>query len=133
VPFPFAAEDLEGLLETRERPSHGLWENGTVLVAFGQHWVLTPGRVHLGRILVAPDARGRGLGREFCQRLMAEAVRATGARAVTLRVYRDNATAQALYAGLGFRPVAAESTDETLFMEAPVSPSTGRPGRAKLG
>lgn len=116
MPFPFAPEALEDLLGARERPSYGLWEDGA-LVAFGQHWVLTPGRVHLGRILVAPEARGRGLGRVLCRRLMAEAVRATGAQVLTLRVYRDNTVAQALYASLGFQPVPAESTDEALFME----------------
>ena len=125
VPFPFAPEHLEGLLEARERPSYGLWEDGSALVAFGQYWVQAPGRAHLGRILVAPAARGRGLGRELCRHLMGEAVRATGARVVTLRVYRDNTVAQALYTSLGFRPVASECTNDSLFLEAPVPPSAG--------
>lgn len=119
VPFPFAPDHLEGLLEARERSSHGLWKDGATLVAFGQHWVLTPGRVHLGRIIVAPEARGRGFGHALCRQLMAEAVQATGAHSITLRVYRDNAVAQRLYAGLGFAPVAAESDEEAWFMEAP--------------
>lgn len=117
VPFPFAPEALGGLLEARKRPSYGLWEDGA-LAAFGQHWVLTPGRVHLGRLIVAPGARGRGLGRGLCRRLMAKAVRATGAQVLTLRVYRDNAAARSLYASLGFQPVPSGSTDEVLFMEA---------------
>ena len=132
LPYPFADGDLEALLTAEGRASHVL-ADGAAPVAFGQHWVLTPGRVHLGRIIVAPEARGRGLGRILCQQLMAAAVQATGARAVTLRVYRDNAVAQALYTSLGFRPVAAESTDEALFMEVAALPSTGRLDCAKLG
>lgn len=124
MPFPFTPEDLEGLLEARERPSHGLWEDDETLVAFGQYWALTPGRVHLGRIIVAPGARGRGFGRALCQQLMAEAVQATDAKTITLRVYRDNTVAQRLYAGLGFTPVAAESNEETSLMEAPAVPRT---------
>ncbi|HEY3399334.1 MAG TPA: N-acetyltransferase [Geothrix sp.] len=122
MPFPFAPEGLEGLLEARKRPSYGLWENGTALVAFGQYWALTPGRVHLGRIIVAPGARGRGFGHALCQQLMAEAVQATDAKTITLRVYRDNTVAQRLYTGLGFAPVAAESDEETWLMEAPAVP-----------
>jgi limonene-1,2-epoxide hydrolase len=49
---------------------------------------------------------------------MAAAVQATGAQALTLRVYRGNAVAHALYASLGFQPVPSQSTDEVLFMEA---------------
>lgn len=132
LPYPFAGGDLETLLAVEGRASYIL-ADATAPVAFGQHWVLTPGRVHLGRILVAPEARGRGLGRILCQRLMAAAVQATGAQAITLRVYRDNAVAQALYTSLGFLPVAAESTDEALFMEAVASPSAEQPDRVKLG
>lgn len=120
MPFPFAPEHLESLLEARERPSQGLWEDGTTLVAFGQHWVLTPGRVHLGRIIVAPEARGRGFGRALCRQLMAEAVQATDAHSITLRVYRDNIVAQRLYADLGFVAVVTESDEEAWFMEAPI-------------
>ena len=118
VPFPFAPDALGGLLEFPDRASRGFWEEGTSLVGFGQYWVREPGSVHLGRILVAPEARGRGLGRELCRCLMAEAVRATGASMVTLRVYRDNLRARALYASLGFRPGAAAPEADPILLQA---------------
>jgi hypothetical protein len=43
-----------------------------------------------------------------------------------------HAATRALYASLGFRPVASECTDDSLFMEAPVPPSPRWPDRAKL-
>ena len=49
------------------------------------------------------------------------ALNATSARAVTLRVYRDNAVAMNLYSSLGFVEVDAESTDDVLFMRMPAT------------
>lgn len=80
--------------------------------------MLTPGAVHLGRIILAPAARGKGLGRVLCRQLATRAVHSTGANTVTLRVYRDNPVAVALYTGLGFTPVESESDEDVLFMRA---------------
>jgi len=87
-------------------------------LGYAQHWVATPGAVHLGRIIISPLARGKGLGRIFCTLLMAQAIQATNAATMSLRVYRDNAPALALYASLGFVAEEAESSDEILFMRA---------------
>jgi len=118
VPFPFATTELENLLAVDGSSSYCLDDGGADPCGFGQHWVLTPGGVHLGRLIVSPDVRGKGYGRQLCQQLMAQAVSASNARFVTLRVYRDNLAAFTLYASLGFKPVEAESTDEVYFMQA---------------
>ena len=55
----------------------------------------------LSCIEVAPEARGRGLGRAVTRALIAEAVR-LGARHVALQVEEDNAVARSLYASEGF-------------------------------
>jgi len=73
--------------------------------------------VHLGRIIVGPEFRGRGLGRELCVQLISAALQATTATAVTLRAYKDNLAAVALYSSLGFVEVASESTDDAVFMK----------------
>lgn len=57
--------------------------------------------VYLYSLWLEPDARGHGLG----QTLVGAAVdwaRGGGARTVTLRVHAGNATARAIYEGLGF-------------------------------
>lgn len=121
--FPFMAAELPVALAIPgcETSSYCLVNDGHAPLGFGQHWVFQVDAVHLGRIIVDPNARGRGLGRVLCQYLIEAALDATRARAVTLRAYRDNATAVALYESLGFSEVAAESTDEVLFMRKAVS------------
>ncbi|SPE29111.1 putative acetyltransferase [Burkholderiales bacterium] len=120
VPFPFSAAQLPGLLQVAGAHSYCLADGAVSPVAFGQHWVRGPGSVHLGRVIVAPDFRGRGYGRLLCRLLMAQAVRTSGAAAITLRVYRDNIVALSLYSSLGFAGVEAESSRQALFMRAPV-------------
>ncbi|WP_326533816.1 GNAT family N-acetyltransferase [Pseudorhodoferax sp.] len=125
LPFPFSASALPELLAVPGggEASYSLINEAENPCGFGQHWVLQPGAVHLGRIIVAPSARGRGIGRALCHQLIAAALHATGATAVTLRVYKDNTVAVRLYASLGFVEVASESTDEVLFMRMMVNPS----------
>ena len=83
-------------------------------LGFGQFWVRDPGVAHLARIILATAARGQGLGTTLCELLMAEAVRTTGAGAFTLRVYRDNDPALAIYERLGFA-VVPKLSDERIF------------------
>jgi ribosomal-protein-alanine N-acetyltransferase len=117
VRFPFSAAELPALLTVPNGSSYCL-ADVTALYGFGQHWVVTPGAVHLGRIILSPEMRGQGLGRVLCQQLAAKAMQNTGANTVTLRVYRDNAVAVALYASLGFTPVESESDADLLFMKS---------------
>lgn len=63
-------------------------------------WLVSD-EVHLLDLAVAPDLRGRGVGRLLARRVLDEA-RQSGARLVTLEVAEDNAAACGLYVGLGF-------------------------------
>lgn len=83
-------------------------------LGFGQFWVRDPGVAHLARIILAPTARGQGLGTTLCELLMAEATHAVGASAFTLRVYRDNDPALAIYERLGFA-VVPDLSDARVF------------------
>lgn len=119
LPFPFLAQDLPALLAVPGggEASYTLSDATGVPQGFGQHWVLQPRAVHLGRIIVGPEFRGRGLGRELCVQLISAALQATAATAVTLRAYKDNLAAVALYSSLGFVELAAESSDDAFFMK----------------
>lgn len=124
VPFPFAAAELQQLLTVSNASSYCLVAPGTSPFGFGQHFVVEQGSVHLGRIIVSPTARGKGIGRELCRQLIAQAIEVTAAGAVTLWVYRDNTAAIHLYSSLGFIPVESRSTEEALFMERRTNPSS---------
>lgn len=126
IPFPLAATSLPGYLAVPNGTSYVLADGSGMPSAFGQHWVNTPGAVHLGRIIVSPAARGTGLGRSLCQQLIAEAIRTTRAASITLRVYRDNFAALSLYSSLGFVPEEANSDNEVLFMRASAPASSDR-------
>ncbi|GAA2389522.1 hypothetical protein GCM10010420_11540 [Streptomyces glaucosporus] len=92
-----------------------LLTEGGVPVGYGELWFDggedAGGEVELARIIVAPDARGRGLGRALVRGLLAEALRA-GRSEVFLRVHPDNRTALRCYRGAGFVPVDAASAAE---------------------
>ena len=118
VPYPFPAAELQSLLAVAGGESYCLAEAAATPLGFGQHWVPTPAAVHLGRVIVSPSARGKGLGRLLCELLIAQAVRVTGAATITLCVHRNNAIALSLYSSLGFAAVEPESTEEVLFMRA---------------
>ena len=68
----------------------------------------------LGMALV-PTARGLGLGRRMLVALV-DAVRASGAPAVSLSVEDGNDRARALYASLGFVPVGREGGSDVLLL-----------------
>jgi Acetyltransferases len=117
VPFPLSPERFAQVLELEVRPGWALLDEQGVCVGFGQYWMTGAGTAHLGRIIVSPLARGRGLGRLLVQSLSAQAMRESGIQRLTLRVYRDNTAAVALYRDLGFQQVEASSTPELLFMQ----------------
>jgi len=123
VHFPFTSAELEEQVQVAGGGSYVL-VNQLDSVAFGQFWLLAPGAVHLGRLIVGPGHRRRGFGRVLCSQLISVAVRRTGARAVSLRVYRDNLVARNLYSSLGFQEVPAESDDQVLFLRCMVPGNT---------
>jgi ribosomal protein S18 acetylase RimI-like enzyme len=120
IPFPFLAAELPQLLAVSGGDSYCLADEGDVPVGFGQYWPRPGGTIHLLRIIVSPTFRGKGLGRELCDQLIARALAAAPAHSLTLNVYRNNEAAVALYERLGFNVVAERSNGDTLFMAKPV-------------
>ena len=114
LPFPFGGTDLENLLDDDDRLVHALSDELGSFWGFAQRWQEAPPAWHLGRLIIAPAARGHGYGRRLCELLMAEA---NGTRhTLTLRVRRDNTIAHRLYLDLGFQASEAESTPMAQFM-----------------
>ena len=76
-------------------------------------------RLHLARILVTPDLRGKGYGRLLCEELLKVGRFNHGNKAFSLNVYRHNTVARQLYETLGFKEAANQSeaaSQDSVFM-----------------
>jgi ribosomal protein S18 acetylase RimI-like enzyme len=75
---------------------------GGELCAYGQVWEdHAEDEAELARVIVAPERRGQGLGREFVALLAVEA-RRRGFRSIVTRVVRGERAAFAVYRSAGF-------------------------------
>lgn len=81
-------------------------------VGYGELWLdAEESEVELARIIIAPDARRQGLGRNLVRGLVVEAAK-TGWSDIFMRVHPANDAALGCYRGAGFEPVAAELAEE---------------------
>ena len=79
------------------------------LVAYGEIWEdHEAAEAELARLLVAPHARGNGIGR-WLARALADEAHGRGFADVWLRVVPDNAAALRAYVAAGFVPAAADA------------------------
>ncbi|MGA6224269.1 GNAT family N-acetyltransferase [Streptomyces umbrinus] len=107
--FPVAAETVAAWQQDTDVSARLLVEDERP-VAYGELWFdAEEDEVELARIIVAPEARGRGLGRVLVRGLLGEA-RNSGHSDVFMRVHPDNDRALRCYRGAGFVPVGPELT-----------------------
>jgi ribosomal-protein-alanine N-acetyltransferase len=100
VSFPLLLARLEREIGFAEAENLALRDEAGA-AGFGQVVLKAGGRAHLARVIVRPDARGRGLGHTIVRALVE---RARGeARMISLNVYAFNATALRVYEAAGFR------------------------------
>ncbi|MGI5255185.1 GNAT family N-acetyltransferase [Actinacidiphila glaucinigra] len=108
---PLAGAVVAGWRDAEDVEAYLLYD-GPELVGYGELWLdAEEDEVELARVIVAPSARGRGLGRRLIAGLTARA-RLTGLAEVFLRVHPDNDAALRCYLGAGFAPVPAEQAAE---------------------
>ncbi|GAA2999544.1 GNAT family N-acetyltransferase [Streptosporangium longisporum] len=106
--FPLSPRIVTGWRLDQDVRSHLLFDGpsdeGDPL-GYGELWLDTEeDEVELARLIVAPGARGRGVGRELVRALTVLA-RDTGLADVFMRVHPDNDRALRCYRGAGFLPV----------------------------
>ena len=119
VAFPIELEGLPELIGLDEHESWTFVDHGEEPIAFGQLVSKPAGRVHLVRVIVAPERRNTGVGRRLAEWLVERAL-ARRPSVVSLNVDGGNEPAKRLYLSLGFRPVerpADESPMDAVYME----------------
>ncbi len=111
------SDDFPRILELPGHSSYAMGDGDTPAIGFGQVWQSPNGKTNLIRILVDPARRGKGLGKQLCALLLAEALAKPGVQQVSLRVRRDNLPAVAVYRSLGFHDGQDTGNPEVLAME----------------
>lgn len=104
IRFLLCVQSLVEDLKFPDNATFSLVDDNGILKGLGQILEKENNRLHLARIIIAPEERGRGLGRILCLNLIREGTRTFGKRDFSLNVYRQNKSAVRLYEGLGFRP-----------------------------
>ncbi|MFF6870047.1 GNAT family N-acetyltransferase [Streptomyces sp. NPDC003444] len=126
--FPVTGETVAGWQEDPEVHGHVLVGDGAVL-GYGEVWTdAEEDEAELARIVVAPEARGRGVGRVLVRALLDRALGA-GFDDVFLRVHPDNAVALRCYEGAGFVPVDPDEAAEWNAVQPVPYVWLTRPGR----
>ena len=74
---------------------------------------------------LAPEARGRGLGREALRQAVLDAPRLLFVRSLKASVKRENAASLAAFAAAGFHVVAEDDDAVELLYGPQIDPSTG--------
>ena len=124
LPFPLEVSQLPARIDFGQAQTFAL-ASPDRLIAFGQIVPKALRRAHLARIIVAPDVRGRGHGRQLVALLVEEARRREHQR-VSLNVDRDNTTAIAVYSKAGFleaeRPADEPDAHGSRYMELRTRP-----------
>ena len=79
-----------------------------IVVCHREHRTKARHKATVGGMFVAPDARGRGIGRALLERVIEEARGWPGVEKLTLTVVERATAARALYRAAGFRPYGLE-------------------------
>jgi len=99
--FPFSESTFREDARIDSLASRGLHDVEGNFVGFGQFYERV-GRCHLGRLVIAPDRRGEGLGTALVRALCVEGSQSLDLDTFSLFVLPGNERATRLYAKLGF-------------------------------
>jgi ribosomal protein S18 acetylase RimI-like enzyme len=108
LPMTFETLKADARLDTLA--SHFLLDQDDVVVGFGQFYRRID-HVHLGRLVIAPQQRGRGFGTILIEMLSDEGQRSLGLATQSLFVRDDNRRARKLYERTGFTETSYPGND----------------------
>lgn len=103
--YPMTQEAFLGVLRVNELSSYWLEDNSGTRMGFGQFYNRL-NRYHLGRLVISPEQRGKGMGKSLVLALLESApdhIELEGnVREASLFVMRNNPAAFNCYTSLGF-------------------------------
>ena len=100
--YPFTAESFHLDTKINEIDTYSLVDDSDNLYAFGQFYQRLE-HCHLGRLVVSPDQRSKGLGAKFIDLLMHKGSYKLKLNSFSLFVLEGNVKALKLYESLGFK------------------------------
>ena len=121
--YPFTAETFFEDVRWQQIDSYHLVDLAGDMLAFGQIYE-RHGCVNLARLVVSPNRRRQGIGKQLVALLMEKGRESFPLQEYSLYVCKDNYPAQACYAEMGFEeqqiPVGDEMADTCIYMTRPV-------------
>lgn len=112
--FPISVMQFIAETKLDQLNSYKLVDHKNNMLAFGQCYQRLE-RCHLARLVVSPDARGKGLGKYLVEQLMLYAPKSITTKGFSLFVLANNTVARTLYEKLGFRCIDyPEPMDSTM-------------------
>ncbi len=117
IPFPFDLEDLKNAISWNEAESYAFFDELNQIIGFAQLFHKY-GYNHLGRIAIAPNLRGKGMGYKLMETLITST--SGDGSDYSLFGYNTNVPAKKLYERIGFEirdyPEGKEPIDGCVFM-----------------
>ena len=121
IRFPLTLAGLKKDMGCHAGNTLSLKNSEKTLLGLGQILKKPEHRIHLARIIVSPEFRGRGLGRTLCRFLMKAAEKKYGLCTFSLNVYIANTHAVSLYQNLGFKqrpsPIKFSADEPIVYLE----------------
>ena len=105
--YPLTVEQLKNAVDQRHDSTVVLRDE--CVVGFANFYICEPeGKCAIGNVIVAPEARGYGVGQYLIETMVQIALTKHKAKEVRISCFNQNVAGMLLYQKLGFRPFAIE-------------------------
>lgn len=105
--YPLTYDQLKAAIDQR-------WESTVILLdeavsGFANFYICEPGvKCNIGNVIIAPDKRGKGVGKYLVETMVQLAVRNYQAKEIHISCFNQNVAGLLLYTLCGFTPFAVE-------------------------